>query len=227
MDAHYTYYLINFLSVVFPVVLSFDKKVAFYKQWKYVFGGLMVGAVVFLVWDAWFAAQGVWSFNPQYIKGDTVWYLPYEEILFFTCIPFSCLFVYECLNKYIVRDLLGSFSKYIVMGLAVLSLVMLILFYDRIYTCVTFGLLLGYSLLHLFALKVNYLGRFFLGYLVSLIPFFIVNGLLTAIPVVLYNNAENIGFRWYTIPFEDSFYMLVLLWIDTDVMEYLRKPKNN
>jgi lycopene cyclase domain-containing protein len=49
------------------------------------------------------------------------------------------------------------------------------------------------------------------GFLVSLFPFYIVNGILTAWPVVLYNNTQNMGIRIGTIPFEDHFYSMALL----------------
>jgi lycopene cyclase domain-containing protein len=54
-----------------------------------------------------------------------------------------------------------------------------------------------------------------------LIPFLIVNGLLTSIPVVLYNNEENLNFRIYSIPFEDVFYGMLLIMMN--VIGYEKK----
>jgi lycopene cyclase domain-containing protein len=48
-------------------------------------------------------------------------------------------------------------------------------------------------------------------YLLSMVPFIIVNGLLTSIPVVWYNNFENLGIRVWTVPVDDFIYLLGLL----------------
>ena len=55
-----------------------------------------------------------------------------------------------------------------------------------------------------------------------IIPFLIVNGFLTAIPVVLYNDAENLGVRIYSIPFEDTFYGMLLVLMNIVLYEKLR-----
>ena len=74
--------------------------------------------------------------------------------------------------------------------------------------------LLGFYLPNLFVPK--FFKRFdaisfLVSYAICLIPFLIVNGFLTAIPVVIYNDAENLGIRIYTIPFEDVFYGMLLV----------------
>ena len=172
-----TYLLINFLTVLFPVILSFDKRVRFYQSWKYIFPGLFISGLLFLFWDYLFTIYGVWSFNPDYIRGIYFLNLPIEEILFFVTVPFACIFIYECLNYYIKRDLLASVSVYITYSLILLCTVLLVLYYDKVYSLITFGLLLVILLLAQFVFKLKFLSRFYLAYLVSLIPFYIVNGL--------------------------------------------------
>lgn len=218
-----TYLLINALTVLFPVLLSFDKRVRFVQYWRFILPSLLLTGLVFLVWDLIFTWNGVWSFNPDYILGINFQGLPLEEILFFITVPFACIFIYECLNHYVQQDWLKSASKWISIGLIALSAVLLALYPDRIYTLVTFGLLLPLVVFVAFVQKAVWLSRFYLAYFVSLIPFYIVNGLLTSIPVVLYNDAENIGFRVGTIPFEDHFYSLALLLMNMLFFEYFKK----
>lgn len=85
---------------------------------------------------------------------------------------------------------------------------------EQAYTFAT-GLFLSlFLLVQLVVLKSKYLGRFYLAYLVLLIPFSLVNGILTGTgieeEVVWYNNSENISVRMLTIPLEDVFYGMLL-----------------
>ena len=218
------YLLINLLTILFPVILSFDKRVQFYKSWKYIFPGLFISGLVFLVWDHLFTVLDVWSFNPEYVLGIYILQLPIEEILFFITVPFACIFIYECLNYYIQKDLLNKVSRAISMMLIVISAICLLMFYDRVYTLISFSFLLAVLIYAEFRQKIN-LGRFYLAYLVSLIPFYIVNGILTSVPIVLYNDAENMSFRVGTIPFEDHFYSMSMLLMNILLFEYFRKKR--
>ena len=179
--------------------------------------------LVFLFWDLIFTWQGVWSFNPDYVIGVYFQGLPLEEILFFITVPFACIFIYECLNHYLKTGLLAMVSFWFSRLLLVLSAILLILFYDRVYTLVTFGLLLPLLYYCQFVQRASWLSRFYLAYLVSLIPFYMVNGLLTSIPIVLYNNSENMALRVGTIPVEDHFYSLALLLMNMIWFEYFKK----
>ena len=64
-------------------------------------------------------------------------------------------------------------------------------------------------------------------YLVSFIPFLLVNGVLTGCfikaPIVNYNPNEIIGFRIITIPIEDYIYNLLMLLIVIFFFEKFRK----
>jgi lycopene cyclase domain-containing protein len=219
--------MINVLTVFFPLVLSFDKKVHFYKSWKYIWPGMGITGLFFLFWDVVFTLKGVWSFNPDYIIGIAFFGLPLEEVLFFLTVPFACIFIYACLNYYIKWQLDNRITRIISNLVMMLSVLGLIFYYHRIYTTITFGLLLVIILLLQYRFKVSWLNRFYIGYVVALIPFYIVNGILTLIPVVLYNNSQNMGKRVGSIPVEDHFYLMALLLMNIGFFEYFKTKTKN
>jgi lycopene cyclase domain-containing protein len=72
--------------------------------------------------------------------------------------------------------------------------------------------------------KKTWLPFFLISFSILLIPFFIVNGILTGTgldnPIVWYNDEHNLGIRMLTIPLEDTFYGLFMLGLGASVMEY-------
>ncbi len=128
----------------------------------------------------------------------------------------------EVLNYFVKKDLLSTQSKFITIALVIILLIISILYHDRLYTFTTCLFLIVTLLIHLFVIKSAYLGRFYLAWLVCLIPFFIVNEVLTAMPVLIYADEQNLGIRLFTIPLEDVFYgMLNILQVIT-VYEWLK-----
>lgn len=222
MDKNYTYLLINFFTILFPVILSFDKKVGFYKKWRFIAPGLLITGVLYLVWDYIFTYKNVWSFNDDYIMGIKLFGLPLEEMLFFVTVPFACIFIYECLICYFKLNINAKLIKYISSFLLVVCLVLALIYADRLYSIINF-LTLAVVLLYTLTkpIKLN-MGKFYIAYLVSLLPFYVVNGILTSIPIVSYDNAQNMGFRVGTIPFEDHFYSMSLILLNLIFFEYFR-----
>jgi len=224
MNSHYTYLLLDILSVLFPFLLSFDKKVTFYKSWKYLFPAMFITGVFFILWDIQFTANGVWGFNPEYILGIDIINLPIEEVLFFICVPYACVFIYAVLCAYVKRDIIGC-TKTISIIIIAISLALSIIYYDKTYTIVNAGICCFLVVIAQFIYKFNDLGRFYLAFLISLIPFLICNGLLTSLPIVTYNNEENMALRIYTIPVEDVFYCLSLLLSCVLLMDFFKSRK--
>lgn len=189
--------------------------------------GILITAIIFIVWDEVFTQMGVWGFNEEYTTGIKVFSLPLEEVLFFFCIPYACIFTYFALNYLVERDHLFPHQEIISSIIIVVCLVMGMYFMDRAYTAVTFiatGLFLAW---HLLKLRPRYMGRFYFAFIFILIPFFIVNGILTGsfIPgeVVWYNNTENLGVRIGTIPIEDMFYGLLMILMSITIAEELER----
>ncbi len=224
----YLYLAINIASFTIPFLYSFQKKMNFIQHWKPVFLAIIMVAIPFLIWDVWFTKIGVWGFNQQYLLGFNFFYLPIEEILFFLCIPYASIFThYALLHFFPNLALPKQVTKVITVSLILASILILFFNFNKWYTLLDFAvftMLLTYSL----SSKNNLLSKFFITFLVILIPFFIVNGVLTGSfiegEIVWYNNFENLGVRLGTIPLEDVFYAFSMLYSVIILIEKM-KPR--
>lgn len=222
---HLTYFFLLIGSVFFPVVLSFDKKVNFISQWKIAFIAGILPALFFIIWDEIFVRLGVWKFNPQYISGILIGSLPLEEILFFIAIPFACTFIFACVDSYWKKTFSEKYVKIIGWFFVGFMLLVALLYLNRIYTFTTF-LCSSVSLALVLIFSSNrFLSVFYVTWILHLIPLFIVNGFLTALPVLIYNNSENSGFRLGSIPVEDFFYSLTLTIWNYFIFERLKASR--
>lgn len=217
----YTYWLILAGSLAVPFAFSFENRIAFYRKWSFYLPGIFLMATFFIIWDSYFTRFGVWSFSPLYTTGHTLFGLPLEEISFFIIIPYCCIFIHESLIYYFPVDRLKPFEKPISISVVVICVLISLFNPDRAYTFYT-AFFCSLFMLILLYLKVNFLSRFYQTYLVSLLPFFIVNGILTALPVVIYNDNENLGIRLYTIPVEDSLYAFLMILMSISGAEFFR-----
>lgn len=225
LNLHYTYFFILAASLAGPLALSFDKKVAFFKNWKYLFPAMVIPALLYIIWDIYFTAKGVWSFNPEFITGIKLYNLPLEEVLFFFIVPYCCVFIYACIRAYFPNLVNKKRVDLFLQIIAMLLLITGLIFKGKDYTSSTF-ILTGFFIVIIYRFR-NFFKSFdalsfLISYAICLIPFFIVNGFLTAIPVVIYNDAENLGIRIYTIPFEDAFYGMLLVMMNIAIYEKLK-----
>ncbi|MFC6999190.1 lycopene cyclase domain-containing protein [Rufibacter roseus] len=217
------YLYLNLFTIFFPLVLSFDRRVHFYTNWRYLFPAMAITGLLFVIWDQYFTHYGIWGFNPDYLIGFYLGEMPLEEVLFFVTVPYACMFIYECLNTYVKREWLQPAAPVITWLLILGNLAVAVVFWGRWYTMLTCLLVPVLLLLYLWRFGYWNLGRFYLAYLVHLVPFLLVNGVLTALPVVWYNNDHNVGLRIGTIPAEDTMYSLLLLLMTIFFYENLKQ----
>ena len=189
---------------------------------------MIIPALLYIVWDIYFTTKGVWSFNEAYITGIKLYNLPLEEVLFFFIVPYCCVFIYACIRSYFPNLVNKKNADVFLKVLAVLLLITGIIYFDKYYTGWTF-IFTGAFILIIYSVRKFFKSfdavSFLVSYAICLIPFLIVNGFLTAIPVVIYNDAENLGIRIYTIPFEDAFYGMLLVLMNITLYEKVKSQK--
>ncbi len=215
-----TYLLLLAGSIAIPLIRSFESRIYFRRKWPALFAGILVMMAVFIPWDILFTRAGIWSFNHDYVIGVYLFSLPLEEWLFFVVITYCIVFTYEVLKYFFPGFVFPRTVMWVSLLIGVLLIGTALFNTDRTYTFVV--MLLGGVLALIQPLirsHATWLSHFFLTYLVILIPFFIVNGVLTGMPVVIYNDAENLGIRLFTIPLEDTVYLLGMMFMVQMVYE--------
>jgi lycopene cyclase domain-containing protein len=219
------YLTLELCSLVFPLALSFDKKVAFFRYWKTMFPSVFITGIIFIAADIIFTRNGIWGFNPQYHSHFTPAGIPLEEWLFFVIIPYASIFTHYVIITYFPNAFLSDKTTRVITWIILVLLSLLILiFHSRAYTAFYSAFMAALLLISLFR-KSRLLNRFYITFMIILIPFFLVNGILTGSfiegEVVWYNGSEIAGFRIFTVPFEDIMYGFNLIFLNLILMEKL------
>lgn len=224
MNSKYLYLIIDLLCILFPLIASFYPKAPFYKKWKDVGIAIFVTGIIFILWDEAFTQLGIWGFNPTYISGINIGSLPIEEILFFVCIPYACVFTYFAIRHFFTSKYFFSHHELLSYAIIVGTLMGGIYYLDKLYTASTFFGLAFYLAFLTLKIRARYMGHFYAAFGAILLPFFIVNGILTGSfiegEVVWYNDTANLGLRLGTIPIEDIFYAMLLLVMNVSIYEW-------
>lgn len=222
------YLKVLLFSFIIPFIASFNSKIKFNHYFIPLFTTLFVSTIPFVLWDIYFTDLAIWGFNAEHYVGFLVKNLPIEEVLFFLIIPFCCLFTYFILKKFEKFNL--RYNKLVLRLLSATLFIIALIFYERAYTF-TVCLLSSLIILNISFSKSKWNGYFFSTYIIiSLIPFIIVNGILTGCldpntPIVWYNNNEIIGVKFLTIPIEDFLYNFVLLYSNCILFEFYCRKK--
>lgn len=224
---NYLYLLLNLSSISIPFLFSFHPKLKFYKLWKPLFISIIISMLIFIPWDIIFTINSIWGFNSDYLLGLNFFNLPFEEWLFFICIPYACVFTHYALLYYFPKlKIPNEYMKTISYFLIFIFTAVIVYNYDKWYTLINFTLAI--LLIYIVLNKRPYLlSSYLITFIVMLIPFFIINGVLTGSliqdEVVWYNNAENLNLRILTIPIEDSVYAFSLILLNLFLVESLKK----
>lgn len=221
------YFWLDILSISVPLLVSFHPRIRLHHYWKSLFSAIALSMIPFIIWDIYFTIHKYWGFNPDYLSQTYILHLPVEEWLFFICVPYACVFTHEALMVLTKNaHLTTKTTKIITILLLIVFGLVLAFHFDLAYTAVNmiFGIII---LLLAYRYNPGLLSSFYLTFLVMLIPFFIVNGILTGTgienEVVWYNNDENLGIRMLTIPIEDSVFAFSLILLNLLLFKKLKQ----
>jgi len=237
ISTHFYYLFVDLGCLIVPFIFSFHPRLRFYKNYKALLVGTLVMMLFFIPWDIFFTSNGIWGFNEKYTCGAYLFNLPLEEWFFFLCIPYACLFTYECMKIFFKKEPLSRLVKPLLIVLSVIMICIALMHASQWYTFSAHLLCGIFLLLHHFVLRSKYIGWFMLTYIIILLPFIISNGILTGVrfweypvlnthvemiqeKIVWYDNTHNLGLRIFSMPVDDLAYGLLMLLLTTTIYEW-------
>jgi lycopene cyclase domain-containing protein len=212
-------------------MLSFDKKLQFYKQWPFVLPPIFIIGTVYILFDIYFTKLGVWGFNPLHHSNILLFKLPLEEWLFFIMVPYACIFLHESLVFYFPQiKLSNKTTRSITIGLIIVFALIGLFNLDKTYTIYISSLLFIALIFSVFD-RSEVIRNLYFTFLIVLIPFVVVNAILTGSlideEIVWYNNSENLKIRFLTIPIEDFGYAFSLILLNLLLIARLKHWVHN
>ncbi len=217
---NYEYLIFNAIVISGPAFFGSLKCCYIWNHLKPMLIAIAIPAIPFLLWDV-FVTGTHWHFNPEYVSGIKIINLPIEEILFFITVPFACLFTWEMIIRRVKEKQIDMQWLRLLLYLA-LPAGIYFFSIGKQYTGLTLSFIFLANLVDQF-LKTNLLfdKRFYFYLLLIVIFTLIFNGYLTWRPVVTYGVDYQLDFRIITIPVEDFFYGISLLWMNTALYKRL------
>ena len=221
----YTFLLINLILIVIPFALMLDHKVIGVDKIKSTILPSIIVTFVFSEVAVFLTGLKAWNFNLVYLIGSSYRGLPLEEYLFLFAFSFAGLGVYNYLNAKFPKNELQKYSltlSNIMMGICI---AFIFFGYDKWYTVITFSflilLLFGVEYIN----KLRFMYRFYRVFVVMLIPFYIIYGIICNLPILQYDIKQNIRFSLFKIPFENYFFTMATLLLGVYLLETLKSRR--
>lgn len=221
---NFSYLIITLIAIIIPLLFSFKSGIRNYSKLKYFIPALLFSGTIFMLWNMRFEELGIWRVNPDFIIGKQIFRIPLEEWLFLFAISYFPFIIYEKV-KFKFQNA-GNPNIYLGISLVLLVIFGLVAFLSRekLYTFFTFFLLTIYFGYTIFRNRFKiFFPKFYVAFLISILPFLIIKSILIKIPVISYENLHTIGIRLFQVPVEDFGHFFLLFLMNVTIFEYLNE----
>lgn len=218
---------INILIIAGLLLLSFDKKLRFYKQWKTLIPSILFVVILFVFWGRAFSKAQILGLNPNYLTGISYFDIPIEEYLILFTTSFFFSFIYEEIKSHFFKFRPVQFSYYFSLTFTLLAIILALVYHDKWYTFAALMIAGVLNWIIYFGYTPKWYPYFIIAFLVALIPFLFVEGLLlgmiTENSLTWYNPNEIIGFKILSVPIEEFFFFFLMNFSVIVIHEFLKK----
>ena len=221
----YTFLLLNLVLVLIPFVLALDKKVFIGEHLRNMIFSSLIVTVFFSEIAVSLTKLKAWSFNFSYLTGISYREVPLDIYLFIFAFSFAGLGIYNYLNYKFPKNHLQKYSltvSHLLMGVCI---AMLFFAYEKWYTAITFAslllLLIGVEYINTY----RFMYKFYRAFVVLLIPFFGCYWMICNLPIIQFEQKENVNFDLAKIPFESYFFTLAMFLFSVYLLEVFKNRK--
>ncbi len=221
---HFWYLLLLVVVAAVSVYLLLKKIKNLLAGLKYILPAfILTGAISAIISTRFLQAEAI-GFNYAFLTGRAILGLPVEEWLFPAAVSLLTFAVYL-----MVKVNFGDFEKpnlFVAISLVILVGFGLITWFSRTKPLSFFvffltTIYLGYTIFRNRFKK--HLAKFYLALFISLIPYFLLKGIINSLPVILYNNEYILGIGLFGVPVEDFGYFFLLALMNITIYEFLRE----
>ncbi|HSO85854.1 MAG TPA: lycopene cyclase domain-containing protein [Draconibacterium sp.] len=220
---NFWYLLILFVMAGVTMFFIIKKTIVFFMELKYMLPAIIFSGAIFILLNIRFLESGIINYNLNYLVGKNFFSLPIEEWLFLLIMSLFSFSVYI-----LVAVKFDNFEKpALFMAISIILLLGfgLIAWFSRqkVVPFFNFFLLTIYFGYTIFRNRFKqHFAKFYISYIIVVIPFFLIKGILNTLPIVFYNTEHTLGIRLISVPVEEFGYLFLLMLINITIFEYLR-----
>ena len=220
---HYWYILLLCTVAAATLFIVIKRPGIYFTELKYMLPAIVFSGAIFVILNIRFREFEIIYYNPDYLTGKNIFNLPIEEWLFLLVVSLFSFAIYLQ-----VKIKFENFEKpklFLTISLVLLVVFGLTAWFSRsklvpFFVFFLLTIYFGYTIFrNRFA---KYFSKFYVAYVIAVIPFFLMKGILYSLPVILYSNEHTLGIRLLSVPVEDFGFFFLLMLINISIFEYLR-----
>lgn len=212
--------------IVFPFVLHLDRKIFNKETFKATLSASLISGFIFCTITLAMRLAGLLLFNVDKSMGLALREIPLEQYLLNFSFAFAGLGLYQYLNVRFPKNDLQKYSLALSNLLLGLSVAFMFFGYPKWYTLSTFVTLAIVLFLIEYVGVLRFMYRAYRAFLVLLLPFYLVYGILFWNGILSVNETQLTGMFVAKVPIESHFLALSMLLVSVYSFEFLMRKRS-